>query len=183
MQCTVDIRNNALDGMETFLGVSPTLVIRSGLMPADAATAAVGTVLATIILPSDWLANASGGVKQLSGTWQDLAADATGRASYYRLFPSGGGKTFQGYVSEPYQGSKLFAAGDQIHTGGNIYRATVGGTSGAASPPTGVGASITDGTVTWSFVQSFTEMTIDNANFNVNQQVNVISYQWTLGGA
>ncbi len=33
-----------------------------------------GTVLATINLPSDWMAAASGGVKSMSGTWTDSSA-------------------------------------------------------------------------------------------------------------
>lgn len=180
-QFSVAIRNAMLDAGETALGVSPTMVMRSGIMPIDAATAAVGTVLATLVLPADWMANASGGAKLLSGTWQDLAADAGGRASYYRLI--GTALTVQGLISDPYQASKAYAAGDQVHTGGNIYRATVGGTSGAASTPTGTGGSIADGGVTWAWVQAGTDMTVDNANLNLNQQVNVTGYQWAIGGA
>ena len=44
-----------------------------------------GTVLATLALPSDWLSAASGGSKVISGTWQDLSADATGTAGHFRV--------------------------------------------------------------------------------------------------
>ena len=179
-QFTPNMRNGALDQMETVMGVSPTMTIRSGLPPVDATAAATGIVLATIVLPSDWLANASAGAKLLSGTWQDLSADASGRAGYYRLTGTG---TVQGLVSEPYQASKVYAINDQVHTSGNIYRASVAGTSGAASAPTGTGGSITDGGVTWAFVQTGFDMTVDNASFNITQQVNVTGYQWAIGGA
>ena len=179
-QFTVAARNAALDAIETQLGVSPTMVFRSGTPPVDAAAAATGIVLATIALPSDWLANASSGAKLLSGTWQDLAADATGQATYYRIIGAG---TVQGLISDPYQASKAYPVGAQVHTGGNIYRVSVAGTTGAASPPTGTGGSITDGGVTWAWVQAGTDMTVDNASLNLGQQVNVTGYQWTIGGA
>ena len=174
-------RNAALDAMETSIGVAPTMTIRTGVPPVNAAAVATGTVLATILLPSDWLANASSGAKLLSGTWQDLVADATGRASHFRV--TGATERIQGLVSEAYQGSKVYAIGDQVHTGNNIYRASVAGTSGAASPPTGTGGSITDGGVTWAWVQVTTDMTIYNANLNAGQQVNVTGFTLTMGGA
>ena len=39
------------------------LTIRTGAQPANCAAAAAGTVLATINLPADWLAAATGGIK------------------------------------------------------------------------------------------------------------------------
>jgi len=78
-------RNAALDAIETAIGTSPTLEIRSGAAPATCATAASGTVLATMVLPSDYMAPASGGTKDKSGTWQDTSADAAGTAGHFRL--------------------------------------------------------------------------------------------------
>jgi hypothetical protein len=82
-------RNAALDAIETTIGTAPTLEIRSGSVPADCAAADAGAVLATLALPSDWLAAASGGSKALSGTWQDASADATGTAAHFRIKASG----------------------------------------------------------------------------------------------
>ena len=84
-QFSTAARNAALDSIETAIGVSPTLEIRSGTVPANCAAADSGTVLATMSLPSDWLAAASSGVKSLSGTWQDLSADTTGTAGHFRI--------------------------------------------------------------------------------------------------
>jgi hypothetical protein len=64
--------------------------IRSGSAPADVATADSGTVLATLSLPSDWMAAASSGSKAKSGTWQDTSADATGTAAHFRIYASDG---------------------------------------------------------------------------------------------
>lgn len=90
MQYSTSVRNAKLDAVETTIGTSPILKIRSGSAPADCATADSGTVLATLTLPSDWMAAASSGSKAKSGTWQDTSADATGTAAHFRIYDSGG---------------------------------------------------------------------------------------------
>lgn len=89
-QFSTTARNAALDAIETAIGTSAVLKIRSGSVPADCGTADAGTVLATLNLPSDWLAAASGGSKSKSGTWEDTSADATGTAGHFRIYASDG---------------------------------------------------------------------------------------------
>jgi hypothetical protein len=84
------VRNAQADAAETTVGTAPVLKIRSGAKPANAAAADSGTVLATIILPSDWLTAASAGVKVKVGTWEDATADASGAAGHVRLYASDG---------------------------------------------------------------------------------------------
>jgi hypothetical protein len=84
-QFSTPARNAALDAIEATAGTAPTLTIRTGSVPANCAAARTGTVLATLALPSDWLTAASGGSKALSGTWQDLAADAAGTAAHFSI--------------------------------------------------------------------------------------------------
>lgn len=84
-QFSTTVRNAWLDAIESTIGTSVTLEIRSGAAPATCATADSGTVLATITLPADWMAAASGGSKALAGTWQDASADATGTAGHFRV--------------------------------------------------------------------------------------------------
>lgn len=88
VQMGTTLRNARLDQIETTVGTAPILTIRTGAQPADCAAANSGTVLATITLPSDWLAAASGGTKAKSGTWQDTSADNTGTAAHWRLHDS-----------------------------------------------------------------------------------------------
>lgn len=90
LQFSVGVRNGMLDSIETTIGTSAVLKIRTGSAPADVATADSGTVLATLTLPSDWMAAASSGSKAKSGTWQDSSADATGTAAHWRLYASDG---------------------------------------------------------------------------------------------
>lgn len=90
LQFSTTVRNAQLDAFETAIGASAVLKIRSGSVPASTATADSGTVLATINLPSDWMAAASGGSKAKSGTWEDTSADATGTAGHFRIYASDG---------------------------------------------------------------------------------------------
>lgn len=90
VQLSVTVRNARLDAIETAIGVSAVLKIRTGAQPANCAAADSGTVLATLSLPSDWMAAASSGSKAMSGTWSDSSADATGTAAHWRLYASDG---------------------------------------------------------------------------------------------
>jgi hypothetical protein len=90
LQESVTVRNARLDAIETAIGTSAILRIRTGSVPATCATADAGTVLATCNLPSDWMAAASSGSKAKSGTWEDTSADNSGTAGHFRIYDSGG---------------------------------------------------------------------------------------------
>ena len=90
LQYGITVKNARLDAIETTIGTSPILKIRSGSVPATPATADSGTVLATLTLPSDWMGAASAGAKAMSGTWQDTSADNTGTAAHFRIYDSAG---------------------------------------------------------------------------------------------
>jgi hypothetical protein len=90
LQLSTTVRNARLDAIETTIGVSAVLKIRTGAAPANCGTADSGTVLATLALPADWMAAASAGAKAKSGTWEDTSADATGTAAHFRLYASDG---------------------------------------------------------------------------------------------
>lgn len=90
LQYSVSVRNARLDAIETAIGTSAILKIRTGAAPASCATADSGTVLATLNLPSDYMAAASSGSKAKSGTWEDTSADNTGTAAHFRLYASDG---------------------------------------------------------------------------------------------
>ncbi len=90
IQLSVAVRNARLDAIESTIGTSAIMKIRSGSVPATCATADAGTVLATLSLPSDWLAAASSGSKAKAGTWEDTSADNTGTAAHFRVYASDG---------------------------------------------------------------------------------------------
>jgi hypothetical protein len=121
VQLSVAVRNARLDAIETAIGASAVLKIRTGAAPANCAAADSGTVLATINCPADYLAAASGGSKAKSGTWQDLSADNAGTAAHFRLYASDGTTCgMQGTVTATGGGGDLtvdnvvFAAGQQF---------------------------------------------------------------------
>lgn len=90
LQFSTSVRNARLDSIESTIGTSAILKIRTGSVPATCATADSGTVVSTLNLPSDWMAAASGGTKSMTGTWSDASADATGTAGHFRLYASDG---------------------------------------------------------------------------------------------
>lgn len=89
VQYGIAMNNARLDAWETALGNGPQLRFYSGSKPADCAAAPTGTLLATLTLPSDFMSNASGGVKSKLGTWSGTGA-AVGVAGYYRLYDATG---------------------------------------------------------------------------------------------
>ena len=99
LQLSVSARNARLDAIETTAGTAALLKIYTGAQPASCATAASGTLLATLTLPSDWMANAASGSKAMSGTWSGSGA-AAGTAGYFRILDSTGTTThLQGSIT------------------------------------------------------------------------------------
>lgn len=90
MQYSVAVNNARLNAIETAIGASAIMKIRTGAAPANCAAADSGTVLATLNLPADWMADASGGSKAKSGTWEDASADADGTAAHFRIYANDG---------------------------------------------------------------------------------------------
>ena len=121
LQYSTAVRNAELDALETAIGVSAVLKIRTGAPPATVATADSGTVLATMTLPSDWLAAASSGAKAKSGTWQDTSADATGTAAHFRIYASDGTTAhIQGTVTATGGGGDLTLDNTSIASGQSV---------------------------------------------------------------
>ncbi|MFZ4411413.1 MAG: hypothetical protein ACOYOH_29015 [Paracraurococcus sp.] len=119
------------DAAEATVGTAPTLEIRSGAPPANCAAADTGTVLATMVLPSDWLAAGSAGAKALLGTWQDSAADAAGTAGHWRIKGTGPTTDFQGTITATGGGGDVTLDNTSIAVGQQItisaFTLTVGG--------------------------------------------------------
>lgn len=91
------------------------LEIRTGAQPADADTAASGTVLVTINLPADAMGVSSSGVIAKSGTWQDLTADASGEAGWFRIRNAGDTLRLDGTIT-----STAVGTGDMLLDNTNI---------------------------------------------------------------
>lgn len=125
IQLSTAVRNARLDAIEATIGVSAIMMIRSGAVPASVATANAGTVLATLNLPSDWMAAAAGGSKSMLGSWADSSADAAGTAGHFRIYASDGTTAhLQGTVTATGGGGDMtvdnvsFAAGQAFSVTG-----------------------------------------------------------------
>lgn len=121
LQYSVSVRNAQLDAFETAIGASAILKIRTGSAPANCAAADSGTVLATLDLPSDWMAAAASGAKDKSGTWEDAAADATGTAAHFRIYASDGTTCHaQGTITGTGGGGDMTLDNTSIATGQKV---------------------------------------------------------------
>jgi len=82
------LRNARLDAITTFAGGSGILRIYSGTRPATGG--AITTVLAELTLNATFAPAASAGVLTLNAITSDSSADATGTATWARIFTSDG---------------------------------------------------------------------------------------------
>lgn len=108
LQLSVTVRNARLDAIETAIGTDAILKIRTTSVPANCAAADAGIALASLTLPTDWMAAAASGAKAKSGTWSDASADDTGTAAHFRIYDSGGSTChIQGTVTATGGGGDL----------------------------------------------------------------------------
>ena len=133
VQLSVAVRNARLDAIETTIGTSAVLRIRSGAPPADCATADSGTVLAEMTLPSDYMAAAASGSKAKSGTWEDASANAAGTAGHFRMYDSAGTTCHtQGTVTGTGGGGDMELDNTSIASGQQVTITTYAYTDGNA---------------------------------------------------
>lgn len=183
VQLSTAVRNAMGNAIETAIGAAPVLEIRSGPPPANPAATSTGTLLASGTLATDWMPDASGGVKSINPNVKTDAAVASGYAGHYRVKASDGTYHMQGPISEAWAASKAYAVGQQASLNGNVYRATAAGTSASTGGPTGTGSGITDGGVTWAYVGA-TDIVLDNTNIAAGQGgITLSSYQLTMPNA
>jgi len=87
MQYSVAVNNARLDQVEATTGTAPSLKIYSGSAPANCAAADTGTLLATLVLPTDWMNAAASAQKTLLGSWTGTAsAGAAATPTHFRIF-------------------------------------------------------------------------------------------------
>jgi hypothetical protein len=185
LQFSVLVRNARLDQIESSVGTSARLMIRTGTKPASCASANAGTALADMTLPSDWMAAASSGSKAKSGTWQDASADATGFAGHWRLYASDGTTCHaQGPCAQVWQASTAYSIGHRVVNGSNVYVCVTNGTSNSSGGPTGTGTNISDGTAAWDYVEDAVGLLeLNNTSLASGQQVLVDGWTFNEGNA
>jgi hypothetical protein len=131
IQLAVSVRNAMLQAKETDIGPTPILKLRSGARPTNLIDASSGTVLATLNLPSDWMAAPSAGTSVKAGTWQDVSADASGTVGHYEITASDGTTVKErGTVTATGGGGDMTIDNTVISAGQTITVTAYGNTAG-----------------------------------------------------
>lgn len=121
LQDSVRIRNAKQAVYETITGTAPSLIIYSGTIPTDCATAVTGseTALVTMTLPSDWLATPASGSVSKSGTWSGTST-AAGTATFFRIVSSDTTVDTQGTAGITGSGMDMILNNDDIAVGQEV---------------------------------------------------------------
>ncbi len=164
-------RNNNVADITTQAGTTAYLLIYTGSPPANCATAATGTLLASLPMSNPIAGTPSGGVLTMSAITSE-AASATGTAGYWRICTSSAGTTCvaQGLV---YPTSTLTTSA--ATASGNVL--TFASTSGLAVGQTVAGTNIPAGT----YILDLTSTTV-TMNQNVTSTGVASGATITFGG-
>jgi hypothetical protein len=199
VQNSVAVRDAQNDIFETTVGASPSLDIRTGVQPANCAAANAGTLLATGVLPADFLTASSAGTKSKNGVWTATGQPAAGAgtaAGHYRIM-QGATCHEQGSVSglTSIPTSALTAANSNVLN----FAATAGVAVGQNAVGTGIpvnttvlaftGTTVTLSNATVTGVASGAtvafagDMVVDNNNIATAQVVTITAYNKTRNNA
>jgi hypothetical protein len=115
------IQYGANAGQTTGVGTFAVIKVFTGSPPASCAAADTGTKLIEWDLASSWMANASVGVKPLSGLPLTVAAVAAGILGYFRIYaPDGLTCHLQGTLTVSGGGGDLTVDNTNVASGQNI---------------------------------------------------------------
>lgn len=110
-------RNAMVDSVTGLVGSAGTLKIYSGAIPATAATAASGTLLATVTLGA-WGAASAGTASGADPA--SVNAVATGTAGWFRAANSGGTTVFDGDVTATGGGGTMTLSSVSLTSGSPV---------------------------------------------------------------
>lgn len=109
-----------LDAMETNIGASPNLFLRSGAQPSTCAAADTGTLISTIAMAADAFSNAASWEKAITAALQDASADNAGTLGHWRIKTSGGTTKLQGSITATSGGGDMEADNTNVTAGQQI---------------------------------------------------------------
>lgn len=131
-QYSVTLRNAFVGQTDSTVGSAPLLEIYTGTIPTNCGTAATGTQLVSMTLPTTWLGAAASGAVALSGTWTGTGA-AAGTAGYFRIYdPTGTTCHVQGTITATGGGGDMTLDNTSIASGQTVNVTSFTMTAGGA---------------------------------------------------
>lgn len=109
-----------LDAIETDLGASPILYLRSGAPPATVGAADTGTLISTIAMAADAFLAASAWAKAITAALQDLSADNAGTLGHWRIKTSGAVTKLSGTITATGGGGDMTVDNTSVTAGQQI---------------------------------------------------------------
>lgn len=156
--------------------------IFNGPIPSSCARPDPPNLLATFLLPSDPFI-ASNGVASLLGLWQTNAL-ASGVATCFRLYDATVACHLQGFISEAWQPSIAYSAGQQVNNASGIYSNVLAGVSASVGlGPIGISPSIQDGSAVWAYLAQSPDIVLSSTIIQASSQITVQSFSVTAGNA
>jgi hypothetical protein len=140
-----------LTGLDT--GVYPLTLVNGGAQPSNAVSFTVtpGLPHLTTVAPASAPRQNAPVLVTLTGT-NFAKPDANGNAASQVMFIP---------VEPAWAASTAYALGAVVSKGDNLYKCIAAGTSGSAGP-SGTGAAIADGTVTWAWAATWETLPAGN---------------------
>ena len=165
-----------------------SLTLYTGTPPADVAAAlvagntALGTVdFAAAALSGSITTSGDNVVGTLAFAASSFATAAAGTATFARASNTTPAAVIDLGVCSPWLASTTIVVDQMATNGGNLYICTTAGTTASSGGPTGTGSAITDGTVTWSYVQAGNaSIVLNNAAVTANLTVTINSATMSL---
>ena len=111
-----------LDAIETDLGASPVLTLRSGTQPATCAGGDTGTLISTIAMAADAFLSAAAWAKAITAALSDASADNAGSLAggHWRIKTSGAVTKLQGSITATGGGGDMTVDNTSVTAGQQI---------------------------------------------------------------
>lgn len=128
----------------TELRISHVKMALGGMIPSNYGGGSLVSTTANQMRPLRWPGELPTWGDYIDGDHVDNIAPAVAS-------PQGWICTTAGALASAWTITTVYAIGDWVENGGNVYKCTVAGTSAGSGGPTGTGTGIIDNTVTWDF--------------------------------
>jgi len=111
-----------LDAIETDIGASPVLTLRTGSQPSTCAGADTGTLVSTIAMAADAFSSASAWAKAITAALEDLSADNAGSLAggHWRIKTAGAVTKIQGTITATGGGGDMTVDNTTVVAGQQI---------------------------------------------------------------